>query len=393
VNKLFKICMSAFFVAIFISMVSCEDDLLGYGLLGRGDLKVHQLTLEAVEVESFAEQIPLGRALTLICGKDSLTESRILLSVKGLDSIAVFDSVKLVMRRYQPNNYTQDNMNINIYPLTDEWKENSCTWEQKDGYTKWDVSGGEYDSKDLIGKINVNSDTVELLLKPDKKEQYNKGIIFVPQNKGFCYLGASENPTTSDSVRYFKPDIVGFKGSDKTKFSSAKTSKYYAEVLDATILAPYQKPSSDTLIGAGYAWRVYIKFSLANLPSIIDITSADLSIKYNNYFTPDDTLQFGIHRLKEPYIGRHTKISASLSGRDSLAVKNDSFTVSMVNLAQLWVDEPDSNFGLLVAHTYLEYSSIFGQERNIYALGRLLGKPKLVITYTNPPEGRFKGSE
>ncbi len=375
-------------LAVIIVAVACEEGPLGFDDLGRGELVVHQITFEADSVDCFSEQIALGRSVRLIGGADSLTESRILISIDGLDSIGVFDSVKLILKRLPTDEIKQSPVSFKLYPLTSEWDEAGCTWMQKDISTKWRDPGGEFDESDLLAEIEVNDDSTEIRLDSSSIATYRQGFVMVPQNDGFSYLYSME---TADTL--LNPSIIGFKGNDTTRFKTVAGSEYYADIHDVTIIKPYSAPTSDTLIGAGFAWRTYIHFSIDTIPQDIDVTSSELWVTYENYFSPEDTLFFFCFKPKEPYAGRFTTIS-SVAGKDSLVISNeDSISFPMVDIAQFWVDEPDSNFGMIMSHSFLYSNPSYGQENSIYALGRITGVPKLTITYTTPPDGRFPGGE
>jgi hypothetical protein len=372
---------------ILLLLLGCEEGPLGFDELGRGELEVHQVVLEPDTVAGFSKQIALGEATTLIGGRDSLTEARILISIGGLDSIVAFDSVKLCLRRYPADEIDQSDVLFRIYPVTADWEEEGCTWMLADAYHNWwPTLGGVFDSTDLVGEIEVDEDTVELRLDPDRLEAYNQGIILLPQNDGFCYMG-------SDEKESYAPFVLGFEEDDTTKFSSLAGADYYAAVYDATILKPYEAPGEDTLLGAGLAWRVFMRFPLEDLPQDIDVTSADLVVKYQSFFSPENTLDFVCYRLIDEYAGRFSELASAVAGRDSTDVSSDSLSVSFVGVAQFWVDEPDSNFGLMLSHSFLASSPSFGQEKRIHALGRITGTPRLVITYTAVPESRFPGEE
>lgn len=375
---------------IFVSLIfgllaGCEQGPLGFDELGRGELEVHQVVLEPDTVASFVKQIALGEATTLMGGRDELTEARILISIDGLDSIVAFDSVKLCLRRYPEGEIAQSDVLFRIYPITTDWDEEGCTWMLADAYHNWwPTLGGVFDSTDFMGEIEVKKDTVELKLDPDRLEAYNQGIILLPQNDGFCYLGSDEKAS-------YAPFILGFDADDTTGFSSVAGADYYAAISDATILEPYEAPSPDTLLGAGLAWRVFMRFPLDTFPQDIDITSADLVVDYESFFSPESTLDFVCYRLIDDYAGRFSELASAIAGRDSTDVSSDSLSISFVGVMQLWVDEPDSNFGLVVSHSFLASNPSFGQERRIYALGRITGAPRLVVTYTAVPETRFPG--
>jgi hypothetical protein len=354
--------------AFGVFLPGCEEGPLGFDELERGELQVHQVIIETDTVVGFSEQIALGGTTTLIGGRDSLTEARILISIAGLDSITAFDSVKLCLRRYPADEISQDNVTFNIYPVTADWDEAGCTWVLADAYHDWEL-GGEFE---------------EMKLTPERLEDYNQGIILLPQNDGFAYLGSDEKAS-------YAPFILGFEGEDTTRFSSLAGADYYAAIYDATILEPYEAPIPDTLIGAGLAWRVHLRFPLDSLPQDIDITSADLVVKYENFFSPESALDFVCYRMEEPYVWRYSEMVSAIAGRDSIYVTDDSLSISFVGVTQFWVDEPDSNFGLILAHSFLQTSPSFGQEKRIHALGRIIGTPKLIVTYTTIPQTRFPG--
>lgn len=379
--------IKSFYLTFFLLLLAgCEEGPLGFDELGRGELEVHHFVLEPDTVATFSKQIALGEATTLIGGRDDLTEARILISIDGLDSIVAFDSVKLLLRRYPADEIASSDVTFSIYPVTTDWDEIGCTWVLADAYNKWLELGAEFDESDLVAELTVADDTVELILDPDRLETYQQGMILLPENEGLCYLG-------SDEKEVYAPFILGFDADDTTRFSSVAGSDYYAAVHDATILKPYEAPSPDTLLGAGLAWRVFMHFSLDTLPQDIDVTSADLVVEYENFFSPENTLDFVCYRLIDDYAGRFSALSSAIAGRDSIDVTSDSLSVSFVGVVQFWVDEPDSNFGLVLSHSFLEAIPSFGQEKRVHALGRITRTPRLVVTYTAVPETRFPGEE
>ncbi len=377
--------------SIFV-LAGCEESPFGFGELGRGELTLHQITIEADSMAFYSEQISLGKSLTLIGGRDSLTEARMLFSFDGLDSISVFDSVKLVLFHYKIDTLhtmRQNKINFNIYPLSTSWSQDGCTWVLADAYTKWQRQGGDYDESQLLGEINIDKDTVFYKLDSTRLSVYRKGFILIPQNDGFVYVGAAQSSS-------YAPALWGFRDEDTIKFTSDDADVYYGAVNDASIIRPYEPSSRDTLVGAGLAWRVYMHFPVDTLPVLTNVTSAYLTVNYKNFFTPEDTLQFNCYRLSDHFAGRFSDFEPTMWGRSSLEYTEDSLSVTVTELIQLWVEEPDSNFGLLFSHSFLPYNpnpsaASYSQENRIYSLGRITGLPKIVITYTAPPEGRFKG--
>jgi len=368
-------------------VTACEQEPLGYDELGRGELSIHEIVLEPDTLDFFSDQIELGEAATLIGGRDTLTEARILIAIEGLDSIAAFDSVKLLLRLYEPDEVHQQSVTFNVYPVEADWEEDGCTWVLADKYTKWAEPGAVFDSTDLLAEIVLGDrDTTELRLNPERLDDYRQGMIFVPQNEGFLYLGSDERES-------YAPLILGFDGEDTTTFTSAAGADYYATLKDATILRPYEAHSTDPLLGAGLAWRVFMHFPLDTLPEDIDITSAHLRLGYENLFSPESTLDFVTYRLTDAYEERFSELSSAIAGRDSIAVTEDSVSISLGWVVQLWVDEPDSNFGVFLMHSSFNTAPEYSQEKNIYALGRLRGIPELVITYTDVPKSRFRGGD
>lgn len=384
------------FLLFMFFLGSCEEGPFGFNMLGRGELELKEVILEADSMAFFGKQISLGKSVTLIGGRDSLTEMRILFSVDGFDSIAVFDSVKLMIFRYRSDTLKQSNVVFRLYPLTSEWNEDGCTWVLADAYTKWLKQGGDFDSSKLIAEINIEKDTTSLMLDSSKLSLYRKGFVLIPQNDGFVYLGSSQDVSSSDSM--YKPQLWGFREEDTIRFENSEEKTYYAKINDACIIKPYEPPNLDTLIGSAYSWRVFVHFPLDTLGGLINITSADLQVGYNNYFSPEDSLYFNCYRLSNQYEGRFSETEPVVWGRSAVESKEHSLSFSVTELIQYWVDVPDSNFGLLLSHSYLSYNpnpsnQSLSQDNRIYALGRITGVPKLVITYTDPPEGRFKGGD
>ncbi|MBN2379474.1 hypothetical protein JXM67_06695 [candidate division WOR-3 bacterium] len=373
-------------ISLFIGLIllGCEEGPLGYEELERGELEVYQDTLRADSMAFYSLEIPLGESPTLFGGRDSLAEARMLFAIDGLDSIVAFDSVKLLLRPYEEAGISNQNVLFRAYPVTTEWEEEGCTWKLTDGYIRWSKEGSDFDSTDLVFEFTAGSDQIEILLDPERHDVYYQGLVFVPQNEGFAYIGAFEADTSKE------PRIIGFKGDDTVTFQSAANSKYYAAVVDATIIEPFVVNTEDYLIGAGLAWHTFMHFSLGALPDTVDITSADFRLAYERFFFPEDYLDLSCYRLVAPYDGSYSDLSNAMAGRDSLGLVDDTSSISLVEIVQFWADIPDSNFGLVACHSFLPNPPSFGQQKRIYALGKVVGKPELVITYTKPPSSRFK---
>lgn len=378
-----KSVISIIMVLAGLFFTGCEEGPLGFDELERGDLAVHQAIIEADSMAVYSEEIALGESPTLIGGRDSLTEARILFAIDGLDSITAFDSVKLILSRYEERGIQPLDMTFRVYPLTTEWEEATCTWKLADKYHQWLMWGADFDSTDLLFEFTVNSNQVELKLDAARLEAYQEGMIFLPQGEGFAYLGSYE----ADAL---EPEILGFDADDTITFYSGAGSKYYASILDATVIEPFVAPAEDYLIGAGLAWRTFMYFDLNILPDTVDVTSAEFRMVYEPYFIPEDYLDISCYRLVGTYDGSFSDLSSAMAGRDSVALTDDTASISLVEIVQFWADEPDSNFGLVACHSFLKSTPSFGQEKRIYSLGRVVGLPQLVVTYTKPPVSRFR---
>jgi hypothetical protein len=138
---------------------------------------------------------------------------------------------------------------------------------------------------------------------------------------------------------------------------------------------------------------MFAGFSLDTLPDSVDVTSAQLIMDYQSFFSPEDTLDFTCYRLIDDYDGRFSELSSYIGALDTALYPGDSLDFSLAGVVQFWVDEPDSNFGLVVTHSFRAASSTFGQEKRVYSLGYVPGVPQLVITYTKPPRSRYDGGE
>ncbi|MBD3286151.1 hypothetical protein GF359_06535, partial [candidate division WOR-3 bacterium] len=354
-------------IAVFL-LSGCEEGPVGFDELERGEMEVNEIILEPDTMAIYSQEIPLGGAPTLIGGRDSLTEIRILMAIGEMDSIVLLDSAKLLIRHYESTGVNSDAVSFKAYPLTTDWDEEWCTWKMTNEYHEWADWGADYDSTELLFEFTADGDDIEILLDPELLDVYNDGFILLPQDDGFAYLGSYEADTSQE------PKIIGFdEDGDTVEFSSADNAKYRASILDASIAKPFDVPTSDYLIGAGMVWRTYIRFPIQVLPDTVDITSAEFRMVYEPFFIPEDYYDACCYRLKGPFDGIFTELVSAIAGRDSVQLTADTVSISLVDIVQFWADEPDSNYGIAACHSFLETNAAFGQEKRVYALGHIVG--------------------
>jgi hypothetical protein len=148
----------------------------------------------------------------------------------------------------------------------------------------------------------------------------------------------------------------------------------------------------DTLSVAGNCTRIFAQFDLSSsIPSTAVILSANLSLFYYDNESPATSGPVGMYRVTgswdESTITWNTSPavqSTSISTITVPAAATGSFLIwNVSSLAQIWVNTPSTNYGLMLRDTNeaslegykLFYSSEWGDVNQ---------QPKLVITYAVP---------
>jgi hypothetical protein len=139
---------------------------------------------------------------------------------------------------------------------------------------------------------------------------------------------------------------------------------------------------------AGNVTRTFVQFDLSPIPSTAVILSANLSLFYYDNESPATSGPIGAYRVtgswNESIIWNSSPSASSLIAIITApAAATDAFlTWDVSSLAQVWVNTPSTNFGLMLRDT--NEASLEGYKLFYSSEGVLC--PKLEISYYNPAE-------
>ncbi|MEO0108378.1 MAG: DNRLRE domain-containing protein [candidate division WOR-3 bacterium] len=319
-----------------------------------------------------------GALENLVLGKNYAYEARVLLRFQLADSaprIDSVDSVRLVLhtRVWQP-------VPFGIYAVNTDWVETEATWHHAEAGIPWLKDGGDFDPGRLIRFDTLRQDSTVVFMPRsclDTLVHGTYGLILVPEVSEparFAIL-------YSDNVTTKKPTLTYLYGSRRRSFDCIG-STYICDTLGLSL-------GRDQLwIGSGYIFRTYLKFDFEALrpESASTVIVASLTIFPESVFAQRETVDIAVRRLLEDYDPpeAQARYDATAIGRTSLVVRRDSMVnLDIRPLVQFWVENPDSNHGMIL--------SVEPENYDITRIELRRGDrmPALRVGYVKPPSGRF----
>ncbi len=354
-----KICIPL----IILIFVGCNELPLGEDELNaRGDFSAHYIELTRFNSFTEMKNINLGASVNLIAGRNDEYESRILIKFNFPDSsYHGLDEIKMVL--YVNNRFNNDTISCALYTLKQEFKEGEATWSKRCAAELWESPGGDYDG-DSLCYFTIKGDSAVVYLNYIKLDRIknSKGIIIIPQQSGFVHFYSREG-NRGVQLRIIK------NGAITTIAASA----------DCHILTGPEPSYIDDWIGAGYAYRDYIKFNYSDSLNDKKAVYGELSFCAHKHFSMRDSFEIAVKELIQPYKNFDTPCGPIIALK-KFSVDDTLFTFDIVKHIQRIIEHPDANFGLFIQTSPENY--------DISSFKIVRGSHRLVVGYVNPPAGR-----
>jgi len=358
-------------LACVLLAAACNTLPVGYDQIGRY-ADADSLDLYPDTVDSYGKPIATGSAENMYLGYDNQYESRLIIDFGLADS--ALDSVAAAQLILYPVDSTE--MSFICRPCSVPWNSSAASWHMADSITQWFNPGGDYRNVRLASGtfageslvLDLDLDYLTTLVRE------SHGIIVFPHDSGFVTVASRYSDATAPRIRFTYLD---------------DTEREYVATADAHLVdtVDVEVGHQQLLVGSGYAFRVFLRFSLDSIPSEATVARADLVFRPLLQYWRSDTVEFGVHRMTEPY-SRTADFKSSGSAQLSYAVSADSDTVARLDLRgliQFWTAHPDSNFGLMLT-AEPEWGELF--RMRIPNSGP--GAARLEVLFVMPPRDRFR---
>ncbi len=351
-------------MVISILALGCNKLPLGEEELNeRGDFEAITINLPLYASFTESKAIPLGTSQSLILGKDSKYQSRIILKFNFSDTTYQgLDQIKLII--YRNNNFNNDTMPFSIYVLTSEFSETDATWYKKDNTDLWTNPGGDFEIDSLRwGEIKSDSCVVFFNYIDLGKMNKGKGIILIPEDTGFCALYARESGKPS-RFQIVKNGVV-----------TSIPLQADCHIIKIDTLPNYW----ENWLGSGVSFRNYVKFTYDTLLNETKAVYGELTFKAMHHYGLRDSIEIGVKYLKKSYMGFDTELGPQIALK-KFALSDTIFTLDIVQYVQRIIEHPDSNFGMFI---YLS-----PENYDIANINLVTGSHQLKVGYIKPPEER-----
>lgn len=348
---------------IALVFIGCNELPLGEDELNsRGDFSAHYIQLTRFNSFTDYKNINLGSSYNLIVGKNDEYESRILLKFDFPDSgYQGLDEIKLIL--YLNSSIKNDTIPCAIFTLNREYNETDATWTNRTETEPWDTAGGDFDP-DSLRYFIVKGDSLVIYFNYLEFGQIesSKGLIIIAQQPGFIYFYSRE----------------GGKGAQFQLVKNSATTPI-AVSSDCHILIGPEPPYIGDWIGAGYAYRNFIKFNYNDSLNNKKAIYGELSFQAHKHLSMRDSFEIAVKELIEPYSGFDTPCGPIIALK-KFSVDDTLFTLDIVKHIQRIIEYPDSNFGLFIQASPENY--------DISRFEVVRGSHQLKVGYINPPRQR-----
>ncbi len=358
-------------LALAVLLLACNTLPVGYDELGRY-ADADSLNAAPETTASYGKYIATGSAETMLLGRDDEYESRLIIDFGLADS--ALDSISSMQLILHPADSTE--MRFVCRPCSIPWNSAAVTWQMADSVTHWLNPGGDYWHVDLTtgtfeGEslvLDLDLDHLETLVRE------SHGIIVFPEDTGFASIHSRYSESTSPRIRITYLD-------DAEKVYTATGDAHLVDTSDVEI--GYQA----LIVGSGYAFRTFYRFELDAIPPEATVARADLVFRPIMQYWREDTVDFGVYRLTEPYSSNAEYATSSyrLLSFPSEPEEDSVARLDLRSLVQFWTANPDSNFGLLV-RAAPEWSEMFRMRIPVSGPDAA----RLELLWVMPPRGRFR---
>lgn len=355
--------MKYFNIFVLLLVTACNKLPVGEDeLTDRADFGGHTIELPFNASATETKNIPLGSSANLIVGKGFNYEARAILKFQFTDSLVQgADSIKMIIIRNPA--FRRDTIRFSVHLVTAEFNETEATWQRKTATDAWTVPGGDYQLDSLMLASAAGDSTVILM-------NYNQlvairdaqGIILIPRDSGFVYYKSRE-AGASAQIRVVKN-------------GTATTIPVKNDLHILTGPMPFY---TDNWIGAGMAYRNYVKFDLDPGLSGQRVLFAELNFRVDGYYAHRDSIEVGVRTLLKPFTGFDTK-TTSLIAVKRIAASDTSVSIDILDHVQRINEYPDSNYGFFLVMSPDNY--------DISCLRLRSRSYQLKIGYIEPPSGR-----
>ncbi|MCL6465507.1 MAG: DNRLRE domain-containing protein [candidate division WOR-3 bacterium] len=361
------------FLAVLLTL-ACNTLPVGFDQIDRLP-ETATLEIAPDSADCYVKFVPLGSADHLLLGKDPQYQSRVLIQFTPKDS--ALDSVVSAQLVLFPLDSVV--MNFTCCACSTEWSSSAVTWRMADSLTQWLTPGGDYWNFPLgQGRIQKESTVVELNRDYlDTLVRHSYGIALIPLDTGFTTIATLAATKTSPRLVF--------------TYANGKKRTYYpaadAHIIDSSGI---RTNPGELLVGSGVAFRTWLYFRLESIPDSATIARAELILKIQPIYSRVETLQIGIHKLKESYHqrGKYALYDEAPASKTESPVRDTIATIrlTVTDLVQKWVSAVDSNpnHGILLT-AEPEWQKPF----RIKILRSGINAPRLKVHYILPPEDRF----
>jgi len=349
-------------LSVFL-FIFCNQSPIGQNnLKSRGDFADNQLELSPSMAFTEFKNICLGSSSNLILGKNDEYESRILLSFQFPDtSYQGLDQIKLAL--YRNKLFNTDTVEFSIHLLTNDFTEGKANWTTRDEAIPWLNAGGDYEQDSIrYGKVIGDTLTVYFNYLELNQLQASHGLIIIPRSEGFVGFSSKEGTAS--------PQFQVIKNNSTTTFTLQD---------DCHILTGPQPYPIQDWIGAGFAYKTFVKFNPDSLLDAKKVIYGEFTFKALNHFGMRDSLEIGIKELLEEIHGFDTPTRALIALK-KFSISDTIFSIDIVHHLQRIIDYPDSNFGFFIY--------ISPENYDISRIEIIPNSYHLKVGYILPPEPR-----
>lgn len=356
--------MKRLILLIFFVFFGCNKLPLGEEELNeRGDFEPHILDLALYTSFTDSKLIPLGTSQSLILGKNTKYQSRIILNFNFPDTIGQgYDQIKLII--FKNKNFNNNTMRFSTHVLTNEFSEVHATWYKRNENDLWTEAGGDFETDSLRwAEARADSCVVWFNYIDLNKIRNGKGIILIPQDTGFCSFYARESG---------KPPLLHLV---KNGVVSSIPLKADCHIVKIDTFPNYW----ENWLGSGVSFRNYVKFVYDTLLNNTRAVYGEITFRAKGHYGMRDSIEIGIKPLIKPYSGFDTELGSQIALK-KFALTDTVFTLDIVQYIQRIIEYPDSNFGMFI---YLS-----PENYGITNIEVISGSHKLKVGYIVPPEER-----
>lgn len=376
-----------FFAALF-ALAGCEENPsdLGLNFISPEDtIGTHVLSSDAdtitISSSNYAYHVPLAGSPNLLVGRYQSYESKGLIKLNNLPTnydSATVNSVKLNLR--YTNYFFKDSLgtlDFTVNRINRDLNFSTITADSVNASDFEAASSGSYNGNPVdtaMIVVTLNNQLMEDWLEHAADSSHpieNQGIGLLPTGASNTIKGFF-----SAAVNGLQPsiDIIVTKNgeTDTLNFSDLQTTS----IADAPLSAPAER----MLVQSGVAFRTFLTFDLAKLPSNVIINDAQIQVTLDepaSFISTNYSNRLGVSMI----IDSSAKTDTFRVVPSTQTFVNDVYTIKITPFVQYWNKGLFQNNGLNI------YASTEGQTLDQFMLystnaSDITRRPKLRIIYT-----------